>query len=208
MTVAAALAATSPWAHSAFAADATEATYGRIAGDVGIAVGAGAVAAHRFRAEGEVRLRYLDTAGVFVTYEDGFGDASASEATRLLAAGLELRPFFLFRWLRGFEVHRAWFDLAVDSLGLELGAWTSLVQDGALQSAQGLQAGVGLELPIEPAASGPWIGLHGGIRWGARALTIGRFDDEGDRSVYLAVTLAWHQIVAAHVVDLGDRAPQ
>src|SRR5580700_3231312 len=98
-------------------------TYGRIAGDVTL-VGAlgGVVAARGPRAEAELRLRYLESVGAFVSYEDGTVLGSSAEPERVLTAGVEARPLFLFRWLRGREGGSAWLDLAIDSLGLELGA--------------------------------------------------------------------------------------
>src|SRR5215831_13531181 len=75
-------------------------SYGRIDGDIDVVVGAGAVFAPRGpRGEAELRLRYLETAGVLVTFEDALG--SSAEPARALTTGLELRPLFLARWLRG-----------------------------------------------------------------------------------------------------------
>src|ERR1700682_6419524 len=76
-------------------------SYGRVAGDVAAALGVGAVVAPRGpRAEAELRLRYLETVGIFATLEDAGILASASEPQRVFVTGLELRPVFLFRWLK------------------------------------------------------------------------------------------------------------
>jgi hypothetical protein len=186
-----------------------EPSYGRVDGDVTVVAGLGtAVAARGLRGEAEFRLRYLETAGLFAAYEDGAMFGAGPEPQRLLAAGLELRPLFLFRWLRGREFQRARVDLVIDSFGLELGAVFAQPAGGAFGSRTGVQAGIGVELPIFERAAGPWIGLHGGVRWDNEALASGNVRDADDRSAFLTVTLAWHALVVAHVVDLGDRAPR
>jgi hypothetical protein len=193
----------------AWGADSAEPTYGRVEGDICFVVGAGAVVAARGpRAAGELRLRYLESAGLFATYEDASLIGSDSEPNRVIAAGLELRPLFLYRWLRGLEVRRARLDLAFDSIGLEMGVTASQPTGGALASRTGMQVGLGVEVPFDPRASGAWVQLHGGMRWGTDALAVGSIRDPEDRSAYLTITLAWHQVFSAHLVDLGDEAPR
>jgi len=186
-----------------------EPTYGRLQGDLTLVAGVGAVVAARGgRAEGELRLRYLESAGVFASYEDGALVGSAAEPTRVLAAGLELRPLFIFRWLTGRESQRARFDLVLDSVGLELGATLSQPAGTGFASRTGMQAGLGLEVPILPRATGPWLGFHAGVRWSDGALASGVVATADDRSAFLTITLAWHQVVVTHLVDVGDEAPQ
>src|ERR1019366_6992085 len=81
-----------------------------------------------------------------LTLVAGLG-AVAAEPTRVLAAGLELRPLFLFRWLTGRETQRARVDLVVDSLGLELGAVFTQPAGTSFASQAGMQAALGLEVP-------------------------------------------------------------
>jgi hypothetical protein len=184
-------------------------TYGRIAGDLTVVVGAGAVVAPRGpRAEGELRLRYLESAGVFATYEDAAIFGSAAEPERVLVTGLELRPFFFFRWLQGRESSRAGLDLVVDSIGLEVGATFAQPRGDAFASSPGVQAGLGLEVPLFATATGLWLGVHGGVRWSDDALASGVVRGADDRAAYLAFTLSWHQVVVTHLVDVGDRAPR
>ncbi len=186
-----------------------EPTYGRIAGDVTLVAGAGGVVASGgLRAEGELRVRYLETAGLFATYEDGALVGSGVEPRRVLAGGFELRPLFLFRWLKGHETSHARLDLALDSLGFELGATFPQAAGSSFASRPGFQVGVGIELPILESATGPWIGLHGTIRWSDEALTSGVVQSDADREVCLALTLAWHQVIGAHAVDVGDLRPE
>lgn len=182
-------------------------TRGRIDGDLALVVGGGGVVvSHGPRLEGEIRIRYLDSAGAFVAYENsvGFG----SEPERVLSAGLELRPLFLGRWLRGLETDRARVDLLVDSFGLEVGVVFAQPTGSAFGSSTGLQLGLGVEVPILANATGPWVGVHAGMRWSENAMASGIVRDVDDRSAYVAVTLAWHQVVASHLVELGDRSPE
>jgi len=179
-------------------------TRGRIDGDVALVLGAGMVIAPRApRLECEARIRYLDSAGVFVAYEDSA--AFGSEPKRVLSAGVELRPLFLGRWLEGLEVDNARLDLFVDSFGLELGVAFSQPSGSAFGSTRGLQIGLGLELPMLPKATGPWVGLHAGVRWNQDAAAMGLVQNVDDREAYVALTVAWHQLVGAHLVNLGDR---
>ena len=193
------------WTAGARADEQTEASYGRVRGDVVLVVGAGTVVAPRgVRGEAELRARYLDSAGVFATYEDGASLASGVEPGRVLSAGLELRPLFLFRWLQGKETGNPWFDLVVDSFGLEAGATLSQPSGEGFEQA-GLQLGVGLEVPFLPSASGPWLGLHAGLRWSDNAIASGQVSDADDRSAYVAVTLSWHEVMLTHLVDVRDQ---
>jgi hypothetical protein len=160
------------------------------------------------RAEGELRLRYLESAGVFAAYEDGAILGSAAEPERVLVAGVELRPLFFFRWLQGRETSRAGLDLVVDSIGLEVGATFAQPRGDSFASSPGVQVGLGLEVPLFATATGPWLGVHGGLRWSDDALAYGVVRGADDRAAYLAVTLSWHQVLVTHLVDVGDRAPR
>ncbi len=194
---------------SALAQEHTDPSHGRIDGDLVVVAGLGAtVAPGGVRGEGELRLRYLDTAGAFVTYEEGALFAGSAQPQRVLTSGAELRPLFLARWLTGHETRSARLDLALDSLGLELGAVFSQHAGGAFASDLGVELGLGLEIPFFEGATGPWLGLHGGIRWSDAALASGVLHDATDRAGFLVVTLAWHQLVMAHLVDVGDEAPR
>jgi hypothetical protein len=190
-------------------ADGPEPSYGRVQGDLTLGAGLGAVVATGgVRTEGELRVRYLESAGLFVSYEDAAVAGSGAAVQRALAMGLEVRPLFLFRWLTGLETRRAGFDLFVDSFGLELGAFVLQPSGGDFASRSGAQVGLGLEFPVLAQATGPWVGLHAGLRWSEEALAWGAARDDADRSAFVAITLAWHQVVLAHIVDAGDRAPR
>jgi len=188
---------------------ASEPTYGRVAGDVTlVAAAGGAIASGGPRVEGELRVRYLESAGLFATYEDGSFAGSNADPQRVLAGGLELRPFFLARWLKGHETEQPLLDLTIDSIGLELGATLVQPSGASFGARTGIEAGLGVEVPLASRADGPWVGLHGGVRWSDEALASGRVNGASDREGYLAISLAWHVVVAAHVVDESDRLPR
>jgi hypothetical protein len=182
---------------------------GRIDGDLSASAAIGATFGPRGpRAAADLRLRYVWTAGLFATYEDGPLVGSAAEPRRAFAAGVELRPLFLARWLQGWELGNAYLDMTIDSLGLELGAVFLEPTGSSFGSKPGLQAGLGFTVPVLPRATGPVIGIHGGGRWSDSVLAGRTIDGPSDRALYLMVTVGWQQVFGAHVVDLGDRAPR
>lgn len=180
-------------------------THGRIAGDVSLVAGAGATFGPRApRGTLDLRARYLDVLGLFATYEDALGAASA-EPERLIAGGLEVRPLFFGRWLKGMESGSPMLDLTLDSFGLELGAVFQKPKGASFGQRPALQAGLGLEVPLFARAQGLWLGVHGGARFGERAFEAASVTSPIDRSLYLGLTLAYHAYVDAHVVDARDR---
>jgi hypothetical protein len=190
------------------AVEGPDTSYGRIDGDVSASLAVGATFGPRApRAAADVRLRYVWTAGLFATYEDGPLVGSASEPRRVFATGLELRPLFFAKWLQGKETGHPYLDLTIDSLGLELGAVFVQPPGQGFGSTPGLQAALGLQVPVFPRASGPVIGVHGGARWSNGVLAGRDVESASDRSLFLLVTVGWQQVFGAHLVDLGDRAP-
>ncbi|MEO6420654.1 MAG: hypothetical protein ABIP39_14675, partial [Polyangiaceae bacterium] len=160
------------------------------------------------RATMDFRIRYIDTIGAFATYEEGPLIGSSTDPRRVFSTGLEVRPLFIARWLEGHEWGSSRADLTLDSFGLELGAFFAEPRGAAFGSRPGFQLGLGLETPVLTHASGPWIALHAGVRWSDTALGGGVLDGPVDRSLYLTVTVAWHQFFGAHVVDVRDTAPK
>ncbi len=186
-----------------------EPTYGRVSGDVCVVAGVGAAVASRgARGEGELRVRYLDSAGLFVTYEDSLLSNAGVEPRRVLSGGVELRPLFLYRWLRGLETQRGYLDLAIDSIGLELGAFLAAPSAAPSDFRPGFELGLGIEFPFQANATGLWVGVHGGVRWADQPSAFGSTDGPNARAAYLTITLAWHQVVRTHVVDLDDERPE
>ena len=200
--------ATTLLARTAGASDGPDTAYGRIDGDVSASVAIGTTFGPRGpRGAADLRLRYVWTAGIFATYEDGPLLGSPAEPRRAVATGVELRPLFFAKWLQGKESGNAYFDLTLDSLALELGAVFLQPAGTSFASRPGLQAGIGLHAPIFPRATGPVVGLHGGARWSDSALAGRAIESAADRSLFLLVTVGWQQVFGGHIVDLGDRAP-
>jgi hypothetical protein len=186
-----------------------DSTYGRISGDVCLAAGAGAAIASRgARAEGELRVRYLEVVGAFASYEDAILSSASSDPRRVLSGGFELRPLFLYRWLRGLETQRGYVDLTIDSVGLELGAFLSAPRTSPGDFRPGVQLGLGLEVPVQARATGLWVGLHGGVRWADQPPSAALAGGPDAREAYLTITLAWHQMVLTHIVDVSDARPE
>ena len=183
---------------TAHAGDAKDGAHGRVDGDMAVEIGAGGDFGPRApRAVFDLRFRYLSMAGVFGAYE----------WERALATGIELRPLFLAKWFTGRYSGNAYLDLALDSIGLELGAAFLQPNGRHLESKPGLQVGLGFEIPVFPNATGPFVALHGGVRWSEQALSAGPLVTPDDRSLFLNVVVAWQQVFGARVVDMGDRAP-
>lgn len=179
-------------------------TYGRIEGDLAFRGAAGVTFGPRApRAAFDLRLRYLQSAGFFMTYEEGF---QTSSPARALASGFELKPLFLGRWLTGREFGSPYADLVLDSFGLELGVVLSQPPGGAFGDRYGLQFGIALEVPLFPRASGLFVGVHGGLRWNRATLGGTEPATADDRSLYLTIVVAWQQLFGGTaVVDAGDK---
>lgn len=192
-----------PWPASAAS---TDGSHGRFDGDLAVS-GAAAMTlgARGPRVGGDLRLRYLSTAGIFGSYEDGPLVGSSAEPKRVVSFGLEIRPLFLARWATDRELGQPRVDLAIDSFALELGATFAQPEGARFGARPGLQAGIGLELPFFTSATGPFLGLHGGVRWSDGALSGGPVGGPGDRALYLAIAIGWQQLFGGHLVDLGDR---
>jgi hypothetical protein len=98
--------------------------------------------------------------------------------------------------------------MVLDSIGLELGATFPQPVGTVFASRPGVEVCLGVELPVASTANGPWLGLHGGVRWSDDALASSVVHVADDREGFLAITFAWHQVVTTHVVDMGDGAPR
>lgn len=198
--VAATLVATS----DARAAD-VDGSYGRVegdllfVGDVGAAVALGGVGL-----ETHVSLLYLSTAGGYFRYVEAFGNEDAPYA-RLLAVGFDLRPLFLGRYALDLERGPAHLDLFVDSLSLVIGpTWTASPITAEFEAAPGIELGVGIEVPLLPSASGPYLGVLGLARWGPHDIDGTANANFLERGSSVVFTFSWHQIFDANLVDLRD----
>ena len=182
---------------------AGDATYGRIDGDSALAFSAGAAFDVRgVRGSVDLRYRYLQTAGIFATYEEGFG--AGAEPARLVLGGLELRPLFLGRWLQGLETFHPRLDILLDSFAIEVGGFAGQKAGGNFGDAAGLSFGIGLELPLLPRANGPFIGVRAAVRWSREALSAADTTTVDVRAFVVTVAIGWQALFGSHVVDLGD----
>lgn len=185
--------------------------YGRFDGDLGLRLGAGAAVADGGAALcAHAAAVYLDTAGFYLHYADALGQPGPAVA-RSLAAGVHLQPLFLGRYASDLERGPARLDLLLDSFALGVGAFWD-ARRGASGAAEpawawdpGLEIALSLSFPFLPSASGPHIGLRGALR--LRAADLDGLGANGplDRGALLSLTLSWHQIVPAHLVDADDR---
>jgi hypothetical protein len=179
--------------------------YGRFEGDASMVVGVdGGIAGGRKLVGGDLRLRYLDTAGIALGYEEldalskGTGDGDWRRDVR---AGVELRPFFPARFLKNHETGTGFVDLFADSFGLDVGAiWTA--RTGSSVQRPGMYAGLAVEVPLAARASGAWIRIATSYRWAATRLE--GESDPGGRVFAVTIGLAWHEFFLAHIVDRHD----
>ncbi len=184
--------------------------FGRVDGDFAVAGGLGATFGPRGpRAAADLRARYMQMTGLFVTYEDGPLLGSKAEPERVLATGLEVRPLFLARWLLGGQLGLPLLDLVIDSLALELGASFAQPAGRSFAAKPGLQAGLGLEVPLFAKATGLFVGVHGGGRWSDTALGGGGPDTLGpsDRAGFVLVAIGWQQVLGGPVEARESRRP-
>jgi hypothetical protein len=184
--------------------------YGRLDGDLGFVggLGAGIIAASgRPLAEGDLRLRYLDAAGIAASYEeaDAFGRASPGELRRAFLAGVELRPLFPVRFLKAQETGRRFSDLLLDSVSLDVGSFWALREASGVRR-PGLYAGLAVEAPVTGSARGLWARFSAQIRWAAPRVE--GADDPTGRMIVLGFGFAWHHPFASGLVQRGDEPPQ
>jgi hypothetical protein len=190
------------------AADAprgTDGVYGRLDGDLDLSLAAGPEllrggpgAAATFRA------LYMQTAGLYVGYTSSFGNHDAVPP-RSLAVGVSLRPMFLPRWGNDKQQGPAFLDLTLDSMTFDIGAIWAADQAGSFNQAAGIELGLGLEAPLTGQAAGPWLGVRGALRWRGLELAASDSSDPANLGPVLFFTVAWHVLVTAHIVDMGDR---
>jgi len=186
---------------------AGDGAYGRLDGDLTFAGGLSAgVVAHdgRALAGGDLRLRYLDAAGIAFAYEeaDAFGRTSKQGTLRrAFLAGVELRPLFPIRFLKAQQTGKGFLDLTLDSIALDVGTWLP-VREATSTRRFGMYAGLAFEMPLFARASGLWLRFSGQLRWAAPRLE-GDADEAG-RTVVIGVGLSWHEVFGGKIVQRGD----
>lgn len=179
--------------------------YGRLEGDLGLRLGAGAA----LSAGGpmfvvDAGFRYLCTAGLFVHYADAVG-TDGPRVKRSIAGGVEIAPLFLARYLTNLQSGKPYLDLFVDSFAFGLGAFWDEPRTGTWSTKPGVEISLGFALPILPRASGPYLGVRGALRWRDGDLTGTHAGPNViERGALLSITLGWQQLVSTHLVDSGD----
>jgi hypothetical protein len=209
-------ATTVSWQNPVLGAGAGEVdgAYGRLDGDLSLAAQVGV--SEMFPGEllsARLGCHYLHTVGLYVQYDDALG-SHAPRLARSVGFGVEVRPLFLPRFASDLEQGPAWLDLWADSLGLDLGVVAAaLPAEECADPSQpcwspGLQLGFGMELPLLARAEGPFIGLRGALRWPTPTEALGSEQDRGPLgrpSTTLSLRLGYRLLLAAHLVDAGDR---
>jgi hypothetical protein len=124
--------------------------YGRLEGDLTLEAGLGGGVA--FEGDAvlgagtlELRMRYLDSAGIVVG-----GEARPEGASRVWI-GADLRPIFLARFLLGRSFRDRYWDILIDSIGIDLGV-AILPLDETVGAA--LAIGFGVDVPLVFFGSG------------------------------------------------------
>jgi hypothetical protein len=145
-------------------APGADGVYGRFEGDLDLGLGAGvALEQNGTWAAAWGSMHYFSTVGAYVSYRDALDNAAV--VTRSLAAGIDLRPAFVPRWAENLEQGPGWLDLTIDSWSLGLGAFWDSTAGGAFGERRGLEAALGLGLPVFASAQGPWLRARGTLRW-------------------------------------------
>jgi hypothetical protein len=196
------------WEGSARAAE-SDGLYGRFDGDVTLHAGAGvAVVSGGAALAARLEALYLSTAGIYGHYTDALGQEGPL-VERSIAAGLVMQPLFLARFASDWERGPARLDLFADSLALSIGAFWYTPRGGSLGGDPGLELALAFGLPLFADATGPFIDVRAALRW--RPSDLHPSTAQGnifDRGALLSITLAWHHVMAVHIVDAGDRSPR
>jgi hypothetical protein len=191
------------WPRSARAEHTRDGIYGRFAGDSALALDlGGAVASSDPGLFARATFRYLQTAGLYVSWLDDFRK-QPGPASRSVGVGVELRPLFLPRAGKDWQTGPATLNLFIDSLALRFGAVMGR-QPGFEPGAPGVEAALGIGVPLAGAAAGPWLDVSAGLRFSDLQLS-GREHAGGARAVLLTFTLGWQTLFTTHLVDAGDR---
>lgn len=180
--------------------------YGRLDGDLALRAGAGASLASggpALCAHGAAA--YLSTAGLYAHYTDALGAQGATVA-RSIAGGVFIQPLFLSRYASNLELGTPWLDLFIDSIALGVGSFWEAPSAAGLASAPGIELSLSLDVPLLGHATGPFLGVRGALRWRGSELA-GEASPRDEQRALVAVTLSWHHVVWAHIVDAGDRTP-
>jgi hypothetical protein len=163
----------------------TDGVYGRLDGDMTMALAAGAALGDaRSYAAADLSLHYFWTVGVYANVREAMGgDDHLFE--RAAGLGVEVRPLFLPRLVLDMQGSSALLDLTLDSLSFGLGAYFADPARADVSS-RGVELSLGLSVPLFRSASGPFLRVRGERR-------LASSPDDRSESV-VALQLAWHLI--------------
>lgn len=180
--------------------------YGRYDGDLDLRIGAGVAVMQ----EGPALAAFasamlLSSAGVYVHYMDAFDEGR--RIPRSISTGLVIEPLFLARTAFNLQIGSGRLDLAIDSFAIGLGAyWTIPRLPTNPLNEPGLEFSLGFGLPILASATGPVLGVRAALRASPAAMSGAERFGLVEQGALLSFTLAWRQLVAAHLIDARDRA--
>jgi hypothetical protein len=172
--------------------------YGRLAGDLTLAAAAGVevdFSSSMARPLFMATARYFSTVGVYGVLREGI--ASDDDAERILGTGVLVEPLFVARAVKNMQQGPAFWDLALDSVGLNFGVFWAEPMGGDLGDQRGAELGLGAGLPLLGTAAGPWLRVNGQLRW----------DEASSASTSLWVTLEWRAIMNTGLTggqNIGD----
>jgi hypothetical protein len=159
--------------------------YGRLDGDLFLAVGAGVELGAGARAGGVARALMFHSAGLTFGYARAL--SGEPELEQVLFAGVELRPLFLPRFALDLEGAGPLVDLTLDSLSIGAGACFASEDDADPQAALELSAGLGF--PLFMKARGLWLEARAALRPGL---------DAGQGQLFLM--LSWYEAIVTGLV--------
>ncbi len=160
--------------------------YGRLDGDLTLAAAAGAevdFSSSDARAMLLVTARYFSTVGVYGVARESLSDGDAFE--RIWGTGVLVEPLFVARAVKNLEQGPAFWDLTLDSIGLNFGAFWAEPRGAALGSQRGAELGLGVGVPLIGSFEGPWLRANGQLRW----------DETSSGATSLWVTLEWRGLL-------------
>jgi hypothetical protein len=190
--------------HDAAKASTTDGLYGRFDGDLDLSLAVGPELVRNGPGAAAIaRAFFLETAGLYVAYGTSFGNFDAVPP-RSFGLGVGLRPFFIPRWGNDLDRGPAIVDLTLDATTFDMGVLWAADQGGSFTQAAGIELGLGTEVPLAGQAAGPWIGVRGALRWRGWELGASDGSDPADLGPAIFFTFAWHVVVNAHIVDVGD----
>lgn len=169
--------------------------YGRFDGDLDLSLGVGpALALSNGEMGVEVRglARWYYSVGLYVNYGETL--APEPDIERRLGFGVEITPLFLLRWRTAHETGPAVFDLALDSLGLGLGASFATEHGHDFGNRAAFEGSFGFGMPLAGTGPGPWLEF--------RATTTLPKPEAGEAQVFLL--FSWHFAVVTPIISKNE----